>query len=352
MIDNKMKDYDILLNEVLGKIKHKELKNISILFTGATGFLGIWVLRCLNFISKKNNCKILITILTRNKKNIYLHKREFQFLRLKFIIDDVSKVKIKKEKFDIIFHFAASSSKKENFNKHGVVDTIINGTLNIIKIAENLKVKNIIFLSSGAVYGKHCNKNTGWKEDDNQSPDILDPNATYGLAKKCAENLLINWGKRYKTNLLIIRSFSFGVISEKSESHFAFDNFIKKRIENKNIIMNSTGNSKRNFMHPIDLCNWIFRSLPLSGINVINSGSKECISIKNLAKKIANFRITGLEPVKVHKGKDTIKENYFPNLEKSHNLGYSEKINLNEQIKNSINLALRHNKKYGKSNSV
>ena len=53
MIDNKMKDYDILLNEVLGKIKHKELKNISILFTGATGFLGIWVLRCLNFISKK-----------------------------------------------------------------------------------------------------------------------------------------------------------------------------------------------------------------------------------------------------------------------------------------------------------
>ena len=80
MIDNKMKDYDILLNEVLGKIKHKELKNISILFTGATGFLGIWVLRCLNFISKKNNCKILITILTRNKKNIYLHKRGRQHI--------------------------------------------------------------------------------------------------------------------------------------------------------------------------------------------------------------------------------------------------------------------------------
>ena len=39
------------------------------------------------------------------------------------------------------------------------------------------------------------------------------------------------------------------------------------------------------------------------------------------------------------------KENYIPNLEKSHNLGYLEKINLNDQIKNSINLALRHNRK-------
>ena len=335
-----------LFELVFSKNKYKNLENINIFFSGGTGFLGKWMLTCLDYIAHKNDYRISITLLSRKITNINKIRTSFNNLNLSFLKGDISKIIIKK-KFDVIFHFAASSSKDENLNKIKVTDTIINGTINIIKNAERLNIKNLVFLSSGAVYGKHCKSNKGWKENDNISPDVSNPASTYGLLKKCSENLLINWAKNNKNNLLILRGFSFGTISESANSHFAFDNFIKKRANQENIIMNSCGKSKRNFMHPIDLCNWIFMSLPLKDISILNCGSKNNITLLDLAKKIAGIPIKGLQRVSFNSGNDNTKEDYIPNLCKSHALGYSEKISLNQQIKYSIYNVLEHNNIHG-----
>ncbi len=340
-----------LFETVFNKNKFLNLSDINIFFSGATGFLGKWMLKSLEYIAIKEKIGISVTILTRNRDNIGSITKEFSNLHLDFLIDDISNIQIKKNNYDIIFHFAASSSYEDNLDKLKVSDTIINGTANIIKNSEKLNIRNIVFLSSGAVYGKNCKKYDGWKETDNDSPDVLDERSTYGLSKKCSENLLIDWARRNKANLLVLRGFTFGVISENKKSHFAFDNFIKKRVNKEDITMNSTGQSKRNYMHPLDLCNWIFLSLPLRKINILNCGSKENISLINLAKKVASLSIEGLSSVRYIKGRDHYNENYIPNLRKCHKLGYQERISLDEQIKYSIYHFLRKNNRNGKSNS-
>ncbi len=340
---------DSLLNLVLGRNNYHQLKDINIFFSGGTGLLGRWMLKSLNFVAKNKKINIKVTLLTRNKENIKKLKKEINSIKVDFIIGDISNIKINHKNYDIIFHFAASSSKEDNLNKIKVSNTIINGTANIIKNAQTCNIKNIVFLSSGAVYGKNSQKDLGWKETDNFSPDVNNENAVYGLSKKCSESLLVDWAKKNNNNLLIFRSFSFGVITENGKSHFAFDNFIKSRINRKEIIMNSYGTSKRNFIHPIDLCNWIFLSLPLKRITILNSGSKKNVTIFDLAKKIATLKITGLPKVSFNRGKDRKKENYIPNLNAIHAKGYAEKISLDKQIKLSIYNALENKKLYEKN---
>ncbi|MBJ57204.1 MAG: hypothetical protein CMP24_03060 [Rickettsiales bacterium] len=343
-------EYD-LLEQVFRAKQYKNLNNFNIFFTGGTGFLGKWMLKALNHIAFKNKINISLTLLTRKKINIKKTSDEYNFLNINFHIGDISTFKIS-NKFDVIFHFAADSSKEGNADKYKVANTIFNGTLNVINNAEIFKIKNIVFLSSGAVYGKHCLDSRGWEENDKSSLDVSDTKSTYGILKMAAENMLCNWAKKNKNNLLILRGFSFGVISEGKTSHFAFDNFIKNRVYDKNISMKSFGKSKRNYMHPLDLCNWILLSLPLNKTLIINSGSEENITLFDLAKRIANLKVDNLPVVKVYRGKNIDKENYIPNLNKSKELGYSQLVTLDDQIKYGIYSILQKEGINGKGSCI
>ena len=110
------------------------------------------------------------------------------------------------------------------------MNTIINGTIRIIEYCKFVKASSISYLSSGGVYGKDCSKFKGWSESDNCSPTVYDSVATYGLSKKCAENILIESFNKFSNlnTINIFRAFSFGGSYFNYENHFAFDNFRKE----------------------------------------------------------------------------------------------------------------------------
>ena len=178
----------------------------------------------------------------------------------------------------------------------------------------------------------------GWKEDFKSSPLVNEKNSTYGLSKRCAENLLINhyYSHELKT-LNIFRAFSFGGSDFNKNNNFAYDSFIKNRINSNNIVINSNAESVRNYMHPLDLCDWILRAFKFRKKNIINTGGRDNMSLGHLAKIISCFNYANLEKVKVKHLNHDEKEYYVPDCIKAKELGLDAKISINMQIEDSLN---------------
>lgn len=322
----------------------------KLFISGATGFLGMWLLRAIDYINKEKKLQIEVYLLTR-KKNIKHQISKLSHTKCKVFNGDITSFSLKKRKIDHIVHLAAETSIEKNNDTLNVSNTIINGTSRIIKYRKLVSAKSITYLSSGGVYGKNCRSSKGWKESSKSTPSIFDKVATYGLSKKCSENLLIDAyrnSKDFKT-LNIFRSFSFGGSHFNNKNHFAYDHFIKCKSSNQTINLSSNGSGLRNYMHPLDLANWILLSLNFSKINILNTGGNSNCSIGMLAEKIAKYKYQNTNTVKINIGKNKNKENYIPNLSKAKKLGLKAKISLDMQIKDSLNYY--HDKKISESNS-
>ena len=339
-----------LFDLVFKKKKYLYLKNKSIFITGGSGFIGRWILRSIDYLNLKKKLNIKLVVLVRDKKKINYIKYLTKNTRLKIIKGNLLSFKFKKILVDHIFHLATERINESVESNLKVADTIINGTTRLIELSNYSKVQSFSYLSSGAVYGKNCKSNLGWREFDRSGPSVSEDFAIYGLSKKCAESLLINNLKNIKT-INIFRAFSFGGSCFNSVNNFAYDHFIKSRISFSNIILKSDGKSIRNYMHPIDLSNWMFEGLKLKKINIINAGGETDISLKKLAKTIARFNYNNLPEVSVKFSPSNNFENYIPNLSKANSLGLSSKVSLEMQIEDSFNFY--YNKMHDrKSNSI
>ncbi len=327
-----------LYEKVLGKEEFSHLYNKIFFITGATGFLGMWLLRTIDYLNKtlSLNIKVIILLRNKNKKTSLL---SFKNTRIEYISGKITNFLFKKKKIDHIIHLAAETSEEKNKDHIAVMETIINGTIRIIQYSKFVKATSISYLSSGGVYGKDCNDVKGWRENDNSSPSVCDNVATYGLSKKCAENILIESFNKYSNlnTINIFRAFSFGGSYFNYENHFAFDNFIKKRINGEDITLLSNGQVMRNYMHPLDLSCWILLSKSFNKVNLINTGANKNYSIKKLAKRIAQIKYLDLPCIRVKVGRHKIKENYIPNLGLAKKFGFKTKISLDMQIKDSLN---------------
>lgn len=352
-----MTNYDnnkeYLFNLVFKKSKFQYLREKTIFLTGVTGFLGKWLFDALIFISEKNKLNLKINLLIRKKNtNLeFVDKIRLQYTTLKIIFGDIRNFEFPSYDVDHIIHLASESLMSSLKDSELTYDIIFKGTKRITEFSKVTKAESITYLSSGAVYGKNCLKNFGWKENDPTVPLKKLSTNSYAISKKKAEDVLIENFRLLKTlkTLNIFRSFSFGGAGFLEENNFAFDNFIKNRLNNKKIKIISNGKSKRNYMHPADLANWLLKTIKFKKINIINTGSEKNYTIEELAKKISKFKYESLELVDIELGNNKEIQNYIPNLSKAKKLGLKSFIPLNLQIEDSLKYYYYNN--YEKKNS-
>ena len=226
----------------------------KILITGAAGFLGKLAYEYFNkefeiITTDKNFTKL---------KNFY--KADITNL---IEIEDI----ILKEKPDIIFHFASEIFDKRN--KRQIFDVNVNGTFNLIKIAEKHNVKNFIFTSTFSIY----EKNYDYLVTEEEPPSCKN---FYGLSKYEAEKKLM--GFNGKINIIIFRC---PVIVDKTRAHrlaILFE-FIKS---NATVWIIGDGNNRIQIVSAKDLFISIKKSLDLSGKHIFNIGSKKVLSLKKV----------------------------------------------------------------------
>ena len=284
------------------------------------------------------------------------------------IVDYGINKKLIKYKINKIYILSRSIKTKINKKKHISITYIHNNILNVdklpqvdyiiyclksdntkisssyfnqfLKLLKTLKNKpNILFTSSGAVYGKNINKK---KVSEKKKIDIKAINNFKGYKKKYAKEKLF-LEKKFKDlstknyNVSIARCFTF-IGKSIIRYNYAISDLINAANNKENITLNSKIDVFRSYMHSDDLSNWLITILNNSNTKcpIYNVGSDKVINLKNLTKKIGNMTNKKIS-IKIKKSNKF--DYYIPSILKAKKeLNLKNSINLKDALSSTINV--------------
>lgn len=266
-----------------------ELRGASFFITGGTGFFGMWLLESFAFINDALDLGMRACVLTRSPaafaaKAPHLAKRADLF----FLEGDVRDFVFPEGTFDHIIHAGTTSSAPVEPGE--MFDTIVDGTRRVLQFAAQSGCRKLLFVSSGAVYGKQPPELTHVPEDYRGAPDPLDPASAYGEGKRAAELLCTIASQKHGFDIKIARCFAFVGPHLPLDAHFAAGNFIRDALAGVPIKVAGDGTPLRSYLYAADLAVWLWTILfrGASG-KPYNVGSEETISIAQLAQMVASL---------------------------------------------------------------
>jgi dTDP-glucose 4,6-dehydratase len=203
-------------------------------------------------------------------------------------------------------------------------------------LAEAVRMNNrVLFLSSGAIYGKQPLGQAQLPEDWNGAPSLTDTYSAYHEGKRIAE-LMGNIAVEHAgIHVATARLFAFIAPFLPFGTHFAAGNFMRDALESSEIVIKSGGGSIRSYQYATDLCSslWALAVRGNSGV-AYNVGSETEISIRALAEMI--IRIVNPNAHADVQGTDTIENvtRYVPSVRKIvDELNVKNYVNLEEAIR-------------------
>lgn len=199
---------------------------MTIVLTGSTGLIGK---KILTKLKEKNN---IITIGRHDCDYILDIANE----------DNMKELESKIKECDVIVHCAA----KISFDNEDatLIETNIQGVLNICKFAKNMKVKQVIYLSSVPIVGNHYQTTIFGNEKDY-------PKSLYHISKLAGEMICDLYGKFFSTCILRIAAPIDPVMSENR----MFSIFMKKAISGETIKINGKGTRIQTYTSTHDIAN-------------------------------------------------------------------------------------------------
>lgn len=225
-------------------------KSRKILITGSQGYIGSSLNKVL--FNKYN-------LINLDKSISPLKLKQKNFFKINILNYNKLNSLFKKFKIDLIIHLAGESTIDNISKKRNYINNNIKATENLIKLMKKFKVRNLIFSSSAAVYGK---KNRIIKES---SPKI--PNNIYGKTKLITEKIIIKESKSQNFNYIILRFFNVcSSIREKKIGEFHINEThliplcVNKFLNNKTLkiygknFKTNDGTSVRDYIHIKDIC--------------------------------------------------------------------------------------------------
>lgn len=265
--------------------KRESLSNLNrkkIFLTGATGFIGSHLLKCL----LKQKCEVHISI--RENSSLWrienvLDKCVYHLLDLNDIdaIDNL----IRKIKPDIIFHLATYGVDYQQQDIYKAIDININASLKLFE--SMLEIDNFRFIHTGT------SSEYGPKNRTISECDLPNPRSIYGITKYTSSKLLTYMSEKIgKGNLIILRPF--GVYGECEGRHKFFPQIINKLINSVPVKLTNC-DQIRDYIYVDDLIDAYIAAavVPLKNkVEIINIGSGEEICLKDIALIIEkNFNL-------------------------------------------------------------
>ena len=237
---------------------------MNILITGAKSFVGK---RLIEVLKKKKSFKIIGCDLIGDKKNkvlkIDIRKKNFY--------------KSIKAKVDVIIHLAAISRDKDcEKDLSECYNTNIIGTLNVIKAAEKLSVKKVIFASTEWVYHNSLAANGA---NENSILNLKKLKSNYAKSKLLGEYFLRDFYNKFNIDISILR---FGIIYGERRNNWSAVETLFNSIRNNDVIKVGSLKTARKFIHIEDICYGIFKSLRLKKFNIVNLQGKKLITLEEI----------------------------------------------------------------------
>lgn len=334
---------DILTDQ---HIPWDNLNGKRILITGATGLIGSTLVMALLYYASncENPPQVLALVRNPDKAARILGKPLIDSANLILVVGDVEHpVKIE-GKVDYIIH-AASQTSSLGFVNYPVetIRTAIAGTENLLNLAVEKQTSGFVYLSTMEIYG--CPENDEKiAEDHATNLNTMSVRNCYPESKRLCENLCSCYSKEYGINIFVVRlSQTFGPGVQYKDNR-VFAEFARCLIEKKNIILQTSGDTKRNYLYTGDAVRAILYVM-LYGKNgeAYNAANEDTYcSIYEMASMVAQELGNGAISVERKIDQDISKFGYAPTLHMNLNtakiqtLGWRPKWNLSEMFRRMI----------------
>lgn len=307
-----------------------------ILASGCTGFFGAWLHRLILELQRMG-CQTSLIRLSRNPAAFEARHPEFGALRgSPWIVSDANGFsKAQPIAFDFALHMATSSDAAQNAAApRAMLEGALSGTSGMLDLCERASAR-LLFVSSGAVYGKRPPHDGPSKESDarHSAPDPLDSAQCYGEAKRASEMLCSISKSRVESS--IARPFAFLGPHLPLNAHFAAGNFLRDAASNQPIVIQGDGSPVRSYMHPADLIVWLAWLMAKGPAGeAVNVGSDRAIDLAGLAHMAAD--IAGSPEPLVLGQKGARIDHYVPDISKAAGLGLCLAHDLESSISSTL----------------
>ena len=267
-------------------------KNSTVLITGATGLIGKQVVNTLLYANEVKNTNISIVALVRNKKKAQEIFEKKRTNKLKFVVQDITEPLKTNLKVDYIIHTANSTSSK-SFVETPVetINSIVQGTKNILNFAKKKRVKSVVYLSSMEVFGNiDTERVEPLKETDYGYIDIAKVRNSYSEGKRLAEAMCISYFNEYKVPVKVARlAQTIGAGVDYNDGRI-FAEFARCIVEKRDITLKTEGKTVRSYLYVTDCVTAILSMLEKGKngeiYNVANSDTT--CSIKEMAEMLCD----------------------------------------------------------------
>lgn len=255
------------------------LRGTSITITGASGFVGSWLLSALAFLNDVHGFGIRVTAVARHPAAVeqrapFLCKRP----DITWTAMDVRQLVSLPDDVAWLVHAAGvPDSRHHATNPIETSAVIAEGTLRVLRLAEQAtRLQRILHLSSGlADHAFGQGRPVG-------------PTAAYIEAKRFSETLCYAFRTQAKLPIVITRPFTFIGPFQDIESPWAANNFLRAAIEGQPLKIRGDGSAIRAYLYGSDMAMLLLTQM-LRGDSgeVYDLGGVSPMTVGDLARLVA-----------------------------------------------------------------
>ena len=284
------RDIEIILNN---PIDWEAFRDKTVLVTGATGRLGMYIVEAISKANIDWNLNITIIAEARSEKKLReVFRNSLQLPYIRTLVQDITEPICLDGNVHYIFHTAGLASPQDFTNTP--VDTLwghVQGTRNVLELAREKRSEKVLYVSTVEIYGE-WKQEIGIKETD-MGPIYCDnARACYPEAKRLCETMLASYEAQYGVPYVGIRlchTFGPGISLEDGR---AFSEFIRCAVESKDIVLHTDGSAVRTYTYVADAIGAALLAFTRGEDRYYNIANiANLISIRDLAELIAGMDV-------------------------------------------------------------
>ena len=277
-----------------GLIDWEVFRDQTVLVSGANGMLPSYMVETLLYLNERFGCRVKVVALVRN-----LEKARKVFAdhagdgMLEFLVQDVTEpVRYEGEVHYIVHAASQAAPSYYGVDSVGTFKANTVGTVHLLELAREKKVKGFLYFSTSAVYGAVAGEEVFLDESLPGNVNPLEVRNCYAESKRAGENACVCYHYQYQVPAKIVRIFhTFGPNVNLNDGR-VFSDFCRNILKGENIVLKSDGSAKRSFLYVADAVTAYFLVLlkgePATAYNVGGDRAHE-ISIRDLSELLVGL---------------------------------------------------------------
>lgn len=285
-------------------IDWEKFRDKTVLITGASGRLGMYLLEAVSKANIDWNLNTTIVALARNEEK--MRKVFGESLQLPYVhtlIQDITQPICWEGEVHYIFHTAGPASPRD-FTDHPV-DTLwshVQGTHNVLELARAKKSEKVLYVSTVEIYGEWKDEK-GIRESDMGVAGCNEARMCYPEAKRLCEAMLAAYEAQYQIPYVGVRlchTFGPGITLDDGR---AFSEFLGNALHGEDIVLQTDGLATRTYTYVADATGAMLLAFTKGREHYYNIANTEnLVSVRELAEIIAGLDESGRTKVRTEAG--------------------------------------------------